>query len=186
MDEAVVVKRWWGWVVRGLIAIAFGIVALALTYNTAKALVWLFGVFFLAYGFVSLIVGIWASVKKQGGTALIVGGALAVIVGIITLVWPSATGLVLMFLIGIWAILMGAAMIAEAFTLPVKGWGVWLLGLSGLVSVLIGLYFIINPGSGAKTFIWLIGIYALVVGVLSTAFGIFLRSAGVKKVVVNE
>ncbi|MDB5059860.1 MAG: hypothetical protein JWO59_3332, partial [Chloroflexi bacterium] len=56
--------------------------------------------------------------------------------------------------------------------------GEWLLGLTGLLSVIFGLLLIIFPGAGALTVVWLIGIYALLFGVLLLGLALRLRNGG--------
>jgi uncharacterized membrane protein HdeD (DUF308 family) len=52
----------------------------------------------------------------------------------------------------------------------------WLLGLSGVLSVLFGVLMLANPGAGAIAMLWIIGVYAIVFGVLLIVLGFNVRS----------
>ncbi len=59
--------------------------------------------------------------------------------------------------------------IVAAFTLLPGTGRKWLLGFSGLTSVIFGILIALWPGAGLLTVIWLIGIYAIVFGVMYLA-----------------
>jgi uncharacterized membrane protein HdeD (DUF308 family) len=71
----------------------------------------------------------------------------------------------LLYLIAAWAIVTGILQIIGAFTLPLGTGREWLLGLTGLLSIIFGILISMQPSAGLVTVIWLIGIYAIVYGV---------------------
>jgi uncharacterized membrane protein HdeD (DUF308 family) len=97
-------------------------------------------------------------------------------IGIAAAVWPGITALTLVILIGAWALVTGVLEIVAAIQLRHAISNEWLLGLSGLLSVLFGLAVVIFPGAGALALVWLIGLYALVFGALLIGLGLRLRS----------
>jgi uncharacterized membrane protein HdeD (DUF308 family) len=134
---------------------------------TITALVLLFGAFVLVDGI--MILG--SVITKAPGTAdrkavLILEGVLGVAAGLITLVWPDITGLVLLYLIALWALVMGIVEIAAAFVLRGAVRHDWVIGVVGVLSVLFGIALMITPGAGALIITWLIGWYALLSGVM--------------------
>ena len=52
------------------------------------------------------------------------------------------------------------------------------LALSGVISVIFGVVLIAAPSEGVLAVLWLVGFYAILVGVSFIAFGIRLRGAG--------
>ena len=88
------------------------------------------------------------------------------------------TALVLVYVIGMWAIVTGVLEVVEAIQLRQVIDNEWLLFLGGLASVLFGGIMLFAPGAGALAMIWLIASYAVVFGVLLIALGFRLRAVG--------
>ena len=151
---------------RGILAIVLGILALVLSPRiTILFLVYLFG----AYAFISGVVSAATALRytnEQGWALLLVGGILGIVVGIVAFLWPGITAFVLLFLIAAWAIVTGIVEMVAAFTLPLGAGREWLLGLAGLASVIFGVLLAIWPRPGLVAVVWLIGIYAIVYGIL--------------------
>ena len=107
--------------------------------------------------------------------SLIVVGILGIAAGVVTFLWPGMTALVLLFFIASWAVLMGIFEIAAAIRLRKHIENEWLLGLSGLVSILFGVLLFLQPGPGALAVIWLIGSFLIFFGILLIALGFKLK-----------
>ena len=169
--------RNWGWiVVRGIAAVIFGVLALVLPGITLAALVLLWGAYALADGIIALIAAFRIRDRGKPFWALVVVGILGVAAGILTFIWPGMTAIVLLAFIAAWSLVMGIFQIIAAVRLRKSIENEWLLGLSGLLSVIFGVLILINPGAGALAVIWVIGAYAIVFGVLLIALGLKLRS----------
>lgn len=163
-------RNWWVLVLQGVLAIIFGIMAWVWPGATVLVLVVLFGAYVLVDG----IVAIGAAIRGtdvNGRGWLAVMGVVGVIVGLVALFWPQITALALLFVIAAWAIIRGAVTIIGAIQLRRELTGEWLLILSGAVSVIFGLVLLIWPISGALAVIWLIGVYAVFLGVMSIVLG---------------
>jgi uncharacterized membrane protein HdeD (DUF308 family) len=169
-------KYWWVVLIRGALAVLFGVLALIWPGITLLALVVLFGAFALVDGVITLGTAIFDD--RAAGRRLWLGvqGVLGIGAGIVTFVWPDVTTLVLLWLIAFWAIATGIMEVVAAIRLRREIQGEWLLGLSGVASVLFGLLLVIWPASGALALIILIGIYAITAGVLLIMLGLRLRS----------
>ena len=169
--------RNWGWiVVRGIAAVIFGVLALVLPGVTLAALVLLWGAYALADGIIALIAAFRIRDRGKPFWALLVVGILGIAAGILTFIWPGMTAIVLLAFIAAWSLVMGIFQIIAAVRLRKSIEKEWLLGLSGLLSIIFGVLMLINPGAGALAVIWVIGAYAVVFGVLLIALGIKLRS----------
>jgi uncharacterized membrane protein HdeD (DUF308 family) len=168
-------RNWWIFVVRGVAAVVFGILALVWPGVTVAVLVILFGIYALADGIASLM-----SAWRHRGDPLhrghhVAEGVVALLIGIIALVWPDVTALALVILIAIWALLTGVVEIAAAIRLRKVITNEWFLGLAGAISVITGIILFAYPGAGALAIAIVFGIYALVFGAVLIALGVRLR-----------
>ncbi len=168
-------EYWWAFVLRGVVAVLFGIGAFAWPDITLQVLVIFFGAHCLVQGIVSII----AAFRSERWGLYLLYGLVSVAAGVLTFIWPGITALSLILIIGIWAIMGGVSEIVGAIQLRKEIENEWLLGLSGAASVLFGLIVVFKPGAGALALIWLIAFYAVFVGVLMIGLGI--RLHGLKK-----
>lgn len=172
-------RQVWYWpVIRGVIAILFGVVALAWPGKTAAVIVIAVGIFAVVDGLVEIANGI--RYRGTGGAGLHVTiGLLGLIVGIVLLVWPGKTAEVLVWFIGLWTILGGLVQCAASVSLrgiAGSGWG-WGL-FAGLLGIVFGVLVLFNVSGGLVAIVWLIALWAIVWGVMLIAFGFQLRSLG--------
>jgi len=161
---------------RAFAALVFGVLTLIWPGITLWTLVVLFGAYVLVDGLFELADVVRSTPETRSHRAWhIFDGLLGVAAGIVTFVWPGITALALLFLIGIWAVLAGAVrlwMSIEARrVLPYP----WLVGLSGVLSIVFGVALMITPGTGALVITWLIGWYAVVFAVALFALAWYLR-----------
>jgi uncharacterized membrane protein HdeD (DUF308 family) len=166
MAVALSPNSWWTFALRGLIAVAFGVLALAWPKLTLLGLVVLFAAFALFGG----VVSIWgALVNRKTDDAwlmLLLLGLVSVGAGIIAIVRPDITLLVLVLLMGANAIATGVLDIALAVRLRREIRGEWVLVLAGLISIAFGVLVFLFPDAGALAMVWLIGFYAIAIGIL--------------------
>jgi uncharacterized membrane protein HdeD (DUF308 family) len=168
-------RNWWLVALRGLLAILFGILALVWPQVTLEALILFFGAYALLDGLFTLFSALTARRRYEQWIRWVVFGLLGFVLGLLVLVWPRATSLVLVFLIAARALLVGVFEIIAAVELRREITGEWLLGLSGILSVAFGVLLLIWPGSGIVALAWLIGIYAILFGVLLVVLAFRLR-----------
>jgi uncharacterized membrane protein HdeD (DUF308 family) len=105
----------------------------------------------------------WLSI---GWKVLVLRGVLAVVFGIVAIVWPITTVIAFAVLWGVWALVDGVSSLAQAFR-PGETGPRALLGVMGVVALAAGLIAIINPALAAETLTWILGIWLLVRGVLA-------------------
>jgi uncharacterized membrane protein HdeD (DUF308 family) len=154
-------KHWWVIALRGLFAILFGVLAFMLPGVTLRVLVLFFGAF-------ALVDGIWAVVHgiSQKWLSLFLEGLIGIAVGVFTFFWPGIAALVLLYIIAAWAVITGVLEIGTAIRLRKAIKGEWLMALSGIISIIFGGFVVVYPRSGALAIIMIIGIYAIVFGIL--------------------
>lgn len=167
-------RNWWLYLVRGIIAVLFGIMALLWPAITIGVLVILFGAYVLIEG----VLAVGSSLRnhnEKGWWILLLEGLAGIIIGIFTFFIPSLTAQILLLFIALWALVTGVLEIAAAVALRKDIQGEWILALSGIFSVLIGILLLASPGTGLLAIVWLIGLYAVVFGALLIYLGIKLR-----------
>jgi uncharacterized membrane protein HdeD (DUF308 family) len=156
-------------VVRGLVTVAFGVLLMGWPAISMTVLILLFGAFALVDGVLILAIGVEMSPADTARPVALTAGALAAMVGIATFLWPGLTELVLVILIAVRAIIVGVAELVTAARIRHHGFGVWLLASVGLVSIAFGTLLLVYPAPGVLAVVWIIGLYAVVVGLLSVA-----------------
>ena len=95
---------------------------------------------------------------------LAIPGALGIVTGLATLLWPGLTAIVLLVFIGVWRLMLGILAIAGAIRMRHETEDAWLLALDGVISVIFGLSVLVFPGAGALALIWIIAAYAIASG----------------------
>ena len=155
----------WSLILRGILAIVFGIVVWVWPHITLLVLIAMFGIFALISGIFALGAAFQAYRAHRGWWLLALSGALCIIAGMVALVWPRETALILLFVIAIWAIVTGITEIAAAFTPGRTATNDWLLVLGGVFSIIFGILLFIFPRVGLLALVWLIGIYAILYGI---------------------
>ncbi len=154
-------QHWWVLLVRGLLAILFGVLTFARPLITIGVLVLFWGAYALVDGIFEVVAGVRA---KWG--SLILLGVLGIVAGVVTFAWPVITAMALLYIIAFWAIVAGVMQIAAAIRLrkEVEGELLWIL--SGLCTVILGVWLIARPGAGAISLVWLIASFAIAWGIL--------------------
>lgn len=171
-------RNWWVVALRGVVALLFGLLALIWPSITVLVLVTLFGAYALVDGVFALGTAIFGRGAIGSRGWLVVGGIAGIAIGILTFVWPGSTALVLLWLIAAWAVITGVLEIVAAVQLRREIRGEWMFILSGALSVLFGILLMVWPATGALAVIVLIGLYAIVFGVVLIGLGLRLRRFG--------
>ena len=161
-------KREWKWVaLRGVAALVFGFLAIIWPLAAVWSLALLWGAFALADGVFALMAG-WR-LHKRGARwwPYLLFGVIGILAGFLTLVWPAITAIVLIYIVGFWALFGGISQIAAAIRLRKDIEGEWLLALAGVFSAIFGLLILFRPlPEGVLAIAWLVGFFAIVIGIL--------------------
>jgi uncharacterized membrane protein HdeD (DUF308 family) len=171
----VISRNWWLIVLRGVCAIVFGVLAWSQPGLTLATLVLLWGVFAFADG----VLAFSAAISGKAGTpwwALVLEGLVGLAAGIAAFFLPGMTTLVLLYLIAAKAIVAGVLEIVAAIQLRQEIHGEVWLALAGLASLAFGVMLIARPGLGALAVMWLIGLYAILFGIVLVALGFRVKS----------
>jgi uncharacterized membrane protein HdeD (DUF308 family) len=172
---SVVTGRWWSFVLRGVAAILFGVLALAMPGPSLLALVLVWGAYAVVDGVLTLMLAVRRGRVGERWGWFLVEGIVSIAAGVLTFAWPAITGLVLLLVISIRAVVAGVAEVVAAIRLRKVIAHEWLLGASGVLSVAFGLILLVYPAAGALAVVWMIGSYAILFGVLLTGLGLRLQ-----------
>ena len=163
-------ERWWIPVLRGVFSVLLGIAAFAWPGITLTFLA-------VAWGALAFADGVMA-VALSGLTrswSLLFVGLVGIAAGVYTFFRPGMTVLTLVFVVGVWAVVRGVFDIVEAITLRKEIPHEWLMLFGGVVAVIFGIVVVMAPGMGALSIAWVIGVYAIVHGLLLLTVGLRVR-----------
>lgn len=187
LTEVGLLQRSWKWLVlRGALALVLGVLAISFPARALVAFTLVFAAFAFADGVVSLINGVSGARRREDGWwALLLRGLVGIAAGVLFASMPYVAALsyalVSLVLLTTWSIFTGVFEIAAAIRLRKEIEGEWMLGLSGLLSVLLGLaipvVLALYPAATLLSIAWIIGIYALAAGVVLVGLGLRLASA---------
>ncbi|MDR0769673.1 MAG: HdeD family acid-resistance protein [Burkholderiales bacterium] len=167
---------WQSFLLRGLLAIAFGVVALMLPNTMLTTLVLLFGAFVLVDGLITVA----SALRTQGENAhwhvSLLEGLLAVLVGGFAFFAPGFTGIALIVTIGVWAIAAGILRLVIGFKMRRALRDVSGMYLNSLAYIVFGALLLTAPIVGAVAIMWCLGMWALFAGVALVYFAF--RSCG--------
>ena len=167
-------QNWGLSLLRGLLAIAFGVLAFIWPGITLISLVLLYGAFAFADGILAIAAAIRGGAPAPRWWLLLIG-VFGIAAGVLTLLWPQITALVLLLFIAGWAIATGIMQIIGAFKLREEITDEWLLIASGVLSVAFGVLLAMWPKAGALAMVLVIGSFAIMYGILLVMFALRLR-----------
>ena len=174
IDVDTLARNWWLFLLRGIAGIVFGVITFFAPGISLAALVLLFGAYALADG----VFAIWSAIRRHGEDRwwlLTLQGLLSIAAAVVTVLWPGITALVLLYVVAAWALVTGVLEIAVAIRLRKAIPNEWLLVVSGIASVVLGVLLAANPALGALVVVLWIGAYALVSGAMLVALSLRLR-----------
>jgi uncharacterized membrane protein HdeD (DUF308 family) len=160
----------------GVLAVITGVIAITWPGVTVLALVILFAI----YAFAAGLQGMRAFSSRNAGPVLghLLLGLIDLAAGVTALAWPGPTALVLILIVGFWAIAGGLSEILAAFGAGETAGTRGLFIVSGLVSVAFGAVVFSRPSIGAVTIALLFGFFSLMYGFSQITTGVQLRRTG--------
>ena len=169
-------------VLRGILNIILGLVAVTWPGLTLYILILIFAINILIVGMFAIFEPLFDKRNHHAVlTALL--GIVGVIVGIFLIARPEIAASVITLLIAIWALCFGVVDLYAGFMASNEGIkGSWFMILVGILSLVFGVYMLFNPLVGALTLVWVIGVYAIASGIVLVAASFFINSAKAKKV----
>jgi uncharacterized membrane protein HdeD (DUF308 family) len=164
-------------IVRGVLAVVVGILAIAWPGITVYALVIVFAV----YAFMDAILEMTRAFSSRSAGPVfgyLLLGLIDIAAGIVAIVWPGPTALVLVIVVAAWAFVSGFFEVFAAFQSGETAGTRTMFILGGLVSIAFGVVLFARPGIGAVTLALLFGLFALIYGISQIVIGVELRRTG--------
>jgi uncharacterized membrane protein HdeD (DUF308 family) len=154
-------RVWWWYLIAGIAWIWYGTFVLSYRVGSLTAVAALVGLAFLFGGFTELLV---ASRDKDMRALLIITGILAIAAGIVTFVWPDITLYVVSILVAWFLIVFGIVHLVSALAGPKVPWW-WTQLLLGIAELVLGVWAIRSWERSLLTFVTLVGVWAIFIGV---------------------
>jgi len=168
-------RWWWTFIIRGIAAIAFGVLAFVSPAWSLAVLVALFGVWALVDGVTGVVTGVRSRGRDRSWWLSILEGIVGIVAGVFAFVFPIQAAGALVFIIAAWAIVSGIFQVVAAIRLREQIQGEFWLGLAGVGSILFGVVLYLFPAAGALSLVWLIGGFAIALGAFLLVLGWRLR-----------
>lgn len=179
MEEKKTNSGWVAFLVSGIVAIGYGILAIMLTdqfVDILKMIMRISGICIAVTGGVFLVAAIMRMRKKLPWGLILLEAVALIVVGVLSSIYADQALALLVILIGIWSAMIGAFMLlvmARTKNLWNKGFYI----VCAILSILFGVLLIAHPFGFVKWFIILSGVIALVFGVIMLMFGFAIRRA---------
>lgn len=170
-------QSWWVLALRGAIAILFGVLAFMWPGLTLLMLVGLFAAFALLSGGASAMGAVKNRQHDDNWWLLLLLALVGIGAGVIAIIHPALTALVLVLVMGANALITGVLDIVAAIRLRKAIQGEWMLVLSGIASIAFGILVFLFPQAGALAMVWLISAYAVLTGALLLGAAFRLRAS---------
>lgn len=177
MDPKELARDMWGTLLlRGVLAVLFGIAAVFWPALTLVTLVYLFSAYVLVTGVVNIVQGVMSMKVRTTWFLTLIVGLVELGVGVYLLRHTDVSFATLILLIGFALIIRGVLEVVAAF-MDFGGWASTrtLLTVGGLASVLAGVIVLMQPVAGGVAFVWVLGVYALLVGAMMVAVSLDAR-----------
>jgi uncharacterized membrane protein HdeD (DUF308 family) len=165
---------WWLLILRGVVALLFGIMAIISVEFTLLFLVYLFGAYVLLDGIMEIIVSLQERRSSSAWLAVFLIGIVGIVVGVLSFIHPGNVALLIFYLIAAWLIIAGFFELISAL-LRARGTEWWSI-IGGILSIIVGIIFVLHPTSSILSIVWLLGVFALVYGIIQIVRAIRLRS----------
>ena len=169
-------SNWWTFLIRGIVAIIFGIVIVMHPVVSIAVFVIFFAAFAFADGVMALIAAFRTDVHRGW---LILGGVLGVGLGLLAFFEPLFTlatlALVLAYTVAAWALLTGVVGVVFAIRMREQIANEWFYIIVGVLSFILGVYLLANPGLALAVWVWYVAFYAFLAGIGLIAFAFKLK-----------
>jgi uncharacterized membrane protein HdeD (DUF308 family) len=172
-----IVSHWWVPLLRGVIAIAFGITLFAFPITAVGVFVLFFGAFAFVDGVLAIYQALRFAHPSSGRWWLqLISGLAGIAVGVITVLYPGLTAYTLGLFIAAWAIVTGVLEIGAGIRLRQDVPGEIFMILAGIVSIILGIVLFFFPLAALLAWVWVVGTYALIAGVVLIMLAFRLRN----------
>lgn len=166
-----VASNWWRLFIDGLLLIVAGILIFSIQWSV-DSLAAFTGALFIVEGVTTALT---SGIDKRVGRVNVITGRLSIAAGIAIFVWPAPGLTALAVFLGAWLIVVGTVTISGSLAARkfLPNW--WLLLITGLLEIPLGVLALANPGATLTALILVAGIWAVAVGVTRVAMSFELK-----------
>ncbi len=170
------ISRNWKWMVlRGIVSVIFGVAAIAYPFTAVKAIAIFFGAYVFTDGLFAIVSIFTSSYAREHFWSFLIEGIAGIAAGILTFFMPEITLYGLVILVSVWAFVTGVFEIITAIKLRKIIDGEFFMIISGLLSIIFAVLVFVMPFSGLVMMIYLIGVYAVMFGIMLVISGLSMR-----------
>ena len=173
-------RNWWAVLVRGIAALAFGVLALSYPGLTIVVLLLFFAGYVLIDGVFAIFAALNAASEHHRYGLLLLEGILDLALGAVIIARPFDAFLAMVYLTAGWAVVTGAFMAVGAFRLS-PNHGRWWFVIGGILSMVWGVALGVAPYLGALVFTGWFAAYTIVFGVILIILAFTLRAKHVER-----
>jgi uncharacterized membrane protein HdeD (DUF308 family) len=157
-------SRWWVPLLLGILWLIYAFIVLSFTYKTVWAVVVFAAVAFIFTGIGEFVL---ATILESWQWLHALAGVLCIAAGILALVWPGQTFLVMAAIIGWFLLFRGTFNIVESLFIKdyVEQW--WLMLITGILQVGIALWAVGYAGRSIAVLVVWVGAWALTEGIMN-------------------
>jgi uncharacterized membrane protein HdeD (DUF308 family) len=167
---------WWMILIKGLALLFLGIAAVAWPGITLFAAAYIFALYVLIAGIVNTVHGIVGAVERKAWFLTLILGLVQIIAGIFVLRNPALTVVTFILVVGFMFLFQGILEIIVAF-IEKDATEKVLDIIGGILGIIAGFFILRYPGAGGLAFVWVMGVYGIVVGSIQLAIALALHSA---------
>jgi uncharacterized membrane protein HdeD (DUF308 family) len=168
-------NQWLTFLINGIIALVFGVFALAVPEKTVILLAKYLGLLILIGGVILVIIALTRQTKDTPYTSLLVQGILGTVLGAAIFFFTSQSITLFLILLGVWGIVFGLVQLIVATRLKAFPDERTLIIINGLLTLVFGVLLFFNPFEAAVAFTFIVGLIAIIIGVGFFYFAFKLR-----------
>lgn len=173
-------KHWLIFVMRGILAGIFGLLALFGYMNSIESIVTVISVFLLAMGILDSVGALYNSMRKHGWINSVIDAAIDVIVAVLLLFFARNDLVTSVIILSVYTLLSGVIDIFHGFLSTVDPTDRFIRVLAGAFGCIIGVVILNSGNFELMSFIRFFGVYMLIVGVTSMIYGVHNRAQDIE------
>lgn len=165
-----------GMLLWGILIAIFGLCAIFLPHLTLISIIFLFGVFAAVNGLLSIYTAYHERATSSAWKAPLIEGVISLIIGLLVLLWPHVTAVIVLYLIAAWAIITGIFQLSRAFRGEHRFMSPF-HAIAGVAAILLGIFLLaVSPLAVMVSLMWIVGLYALIYGTVQIVRSFFAPS----------
>jgi len=175
MQDFLLNRPWWELVLRGMVIIVFGILAMIYPGLTLSVFIIFFGAFAFIEGIFQMVGSFAAKADNPQWSLMFISGLFSFFVGAIVLAWPGMSALVLLWFIAAWFLINGTVQVVFGLRSHEGGSKMGIHVLGGIIGIMFGLMAFMWPGATAISIVWIVGLFAIFFGIQLMVLGFLSR-----------